>query len=784
MLWPAWVVDPVVAIASFRPRTKALRSKGTQGRSWGAQMTELGIDHLADVRAIGQGGFSTVYAARHTLFQRPVAVKVLSKLAKEKDQRRFERECEVMGRMSDHPNVVTVYQAGYTTENSPYLIMELVEGGTLADLLGRRGRLPWRQSVELIAPVCGALARAHDEGILHRDVKPENILVASDGSPKLTDFGIAYLRDATGATSTQITASWLHTAPETFENRRDERSDLYSLASTLHNLIAGTAPFWRPDDESLSPLMMRLVSEQPPALPAELAPSGLVELVLRALAKNPDERPQRASAMADQLYAVIADPPASGAGNVASGANGSPIDTTWAPPGAATISAPNLDYPPPHLSTETVAAPTPSPAIGQPTMMATSIAPSAEHRTPPPSGQPPTDRPSPGLSNRPSPGSQTLPTASLVVFRAGLGAFIVALAATIGFERDGVSLLGQSLAALAIGSAIGSWLSHQVAGQLSIGRLIAMGHGLAMVGAVLIRFWPYGLTHPGILGLGSVLVGVGVGIGSVQAAMSALDSKTGHLGLRIGSVVGAAIGAMLAGAIIRGGGPTPALMATGGVLAVAALLAAASKETPAPLASPALRAEGRQPETSSNSDGLTVFIGFVGGLVFFLHLVAVFERPDAIASHLTVAGFGVGYFGLYAATGYRGRLAHTTTGHLVVAAAFLVASALFYLWLERGLPELAIIGMAACGVALAAGTDWTDNGHGLWLGQLAAGAGALIAGLAADQFELRIAALGGAVGAVIILVWGMLGHNGQASATSTATVTDTDTDNVTERGTT
>ncbi|MCP4228416.1 MAG: serine/threonine protein kinase, partial [Actinomycetia bacterium] len=261
---------------------------------------DLGIENLGDVELIGQGGFSSVYAASHTLLKRPVAVKVLNTLTKDSERRRFERECEVLGRLSDHPNVVTVHGAGYTSDNHPYLIMELVQGGTLADLLEQRHQVEWVEAVGYLVPVVEALGRAHQESILHRDVKPENILLADD-EPRLADFGIAYLRDATGATSTHITASWLHTPPETFDNKRDERSDLYSAASTLYNLIAGQAPFWRATDDSLNPLMARLLYEQPPDLPSELAPAALNGFIQRSLAKDPDQRPQTAAQFVAEL---------------------------------------------------------------------------------------------------------------------------------------------------------------------------------------------------------------------------------------------------------------------------------------------------------------------------------------------------------------------------------------------------------------------------------------------------------------------------------------------------
>jgi serine/threonine protein kinase len=268
---------------------------------------ELGIDGLADAELIGRGGFAKVYASTDTRFGRRVAVKVLGSSLGEAERRRFDRECAILGRLSGHPNVITVYSGGYTDDGSAYLVMELVEGGTLADQLSRRGPLPWREAVDLVIPTGRALAEAHRHGILHRDVKPENILLAGD-QPRLTDFGIAYLRDATGATSTQITASWLHTPPETFSNERDERSDLYSLASTLYCLVRGHPPFWHPDDESLNPLMYRLLHDPPPPIEPPVAPAPLNELLARSLAKDPEQRPSTVAEFVALLEGISADP--------------------------------------------------------------------------------------------------------------------------------------------------------------------------------------------------------------------------------------------------------------------------------------------------------------------------------------------------------------------------------------------------------------------------------------------------------------------------------------------
>ncbi len=268
-----------------------------------ADGNELRIDHLANVRVIGQGGFSIVYAAEHSLLRQTVAVKIMPRQLRDADRRRFSRECEVMGRMSQHANVVTVLNAGYNADGAPYVMMEHVADGTLADYLERQGPVPWEAAVELMVPVAQAVGHAHEKGILHRDIKPENILL--DGlTPKLTDFGIAALRDSTGSTSTHVTASWLHTAPETFDNTRDERSDLYSLVSTLYHLVAGHAPFWQADDESLSPLMKRLMTEPPPELGRDRVPPGGNELFARCLAKDPESRPRSVEELLSLLTSV------------------------------------------------------------------------------------------------------------------------------------------------------------------------------------------------------------------------------------------------------------------------------------------------------------------------------------------------------------------------------------------------------------------------------------------------------------------------------------------------
>ncbi len=328
---------------------------------------ELGIDHLSDAEVIGRGGFATVYAATNDLLGTRVAVKVLAPLTDETDRRRFERECRVMGRVSTHPSVVTVHHAGYSAEGRPYLVMELMDGGSLADRLRTGGPLGWAEAVDHGIAVAEALGHAHAEGILHRDVKPENILVAA-GRPRLTDFGIAYLRDSTGATSASISASWLHAPPETFANRRDERSDLYSLGSTLYQLVTGHAPFWRPGEDSLNPLLYRLVNEPAPHLAPEVAPPALDALLQRCLAKDPAGRPATAAACAEELRAIRAG--TDGVGGLMVG----PAATAAAPLGM-TAAAP--------LDPTALAPAVPTPDLGMPRVVSAGLDPQSPTDGPP-----------------------------------------------------------------------------------------------------------------------------------------------------------------------------------------------------------------------------------------------------------------------------------------------------------------------------------------------------------------------------------------------------------------
>ncbi len=273
---------------------------------------DLGIADLEQFEKIGAGGFATVYKAWDRVFRRWVAVKVLQSLDA-RGQRAFDRERRLMGQFDKHANVVTPYSSGYTAIGSPYVVMEHLPGGSLQDLIERNGPLPVETAVGFIIPIAQALGAAHAAGVIHRDVKPANILLSEDDVPKLTDFGIGTIREATAiapATATQIAYTMAHSPPETFssgEDVRDERSDLYSLASTLYTLISGRTPFEsdRPSDSQLA-FMRRIEIDPVP----QTGHTPLDAFLGRAMAKDPAERHTTAIMFVEGLQDLSAESPA------------------------------------------------------------------------------------------------------------------------------------------------------------------------------------------------------------------------------------------------------------------------------------------------------------------------------------------------------------------------------------------------------------------------------------------------------------------------------------------
>jgi serine/threonine protein kinase len=256
----------------------------------------LGIEGVLGAVRVGQGSYGVVYKASQPAYGRTVAVKVLtSPLLDDDSQRRFERECRALGSLSSHPYIVTLHSAGVTADGHPYLIMDFLPGGSLASRL-TAGPIGWQEVADIGVKLASALAAAHDAGILHRDIKPENVLVSAYGEPQLADFGVAKIQGGTSTTSATITGSLAHAAPEVISGvAATAASDIWSLSSTLATLMVGYPPFHRAGDETLHPLITRILTQAPPDMRPIGVPSAICELIEAGLAKDSWERPQTAT---------------------------------------------------------------------------------------------------------------------------------------------------------------------------------------------------------------------------------------------------------------------------------------------------------------------------------------------------------------------------------------------------------------------------------------------------------------------------------------------------------
>jgi beta-lactam-binding protein with PASTA domain/predicted Ser/Thr protein kinase len=267
------------------------------------------------IRRLGGGGMGVVYQAEDMLLGRDVAVKVLRAHLAEDDafRRRFAREGRSAAALS-HPNIVQVYDVGETPEGVPYLVMEYVEGRTLERIVRERGALGEREAVDVAIQVASALAEAHRRGVVHRDIKPLNILVRADGTVKVADFGIA--RAASGATLVNtgtIVGSAHYVSPEQARGGYvDEKTDVYSLGVVLFEMLTGRTPF---QGDTAIAVALKHLQEEVPA-PSSLANVSrrLEAVVLRALEKDPSRRYPNAGALLADLEGVRAALEAGGGG--------------------------------------------------------------------------------------------------------------------------------------------------------------------------------------------------------------------------------------------------------------------------------------------------------------------------------------------------------------------------------------------------------------------------------------------------------------------------------------
>ena len=260
------------------------------------------------LECIGIGGMSNVYKARCHRLNRMVAVKILrSDLARDEDfRRRFNAESQAVAQLSS-PNIVQVYDVSKGGDLE-YIVMELIDGITLKQYMERRGRLNWRESLHFITQIMRGLAHAHSKGIIHRDIKPQNIMVLRDGSVKVADFGIACLENAAQTLTQQALGSVHYISPEQARGDHiDARSDIYSAGIVLYEMLTGRLPF---EGESAVSVAIQHLSAVPPT-PRSIDPDipDQLELIcMKAMVQDVNRRYPSAEAMIQDLDAFRKDP--------------------------------------------------------------------------------------------------------------------------------------------------------------------------------------------------------------------------------------------------------------------------------------------------------------------------------------------------------------------------------------------------------------------------------------------------------------------------------------------
>jgi len=268
----------------------------------------LGRYHILE--QLGEGGMATVYKAYDTRLERDVAVKIIRREAFPPEQlerilKRFERESKALARLT-HPNIVPVIDYG-EYEGAPYLVMPYLPGGTLKQRLGTP--MPWQEAVRLLLPIAQALDYAHEQNIIHRDIKPSNILLTGRGQPMLSDFGIAKILES-GDTAT-LTGTGVgvgtpeYMAPEQWTGGAGPQADLYSLGVVLYELVTGRKPYTA---DTPAAVLLKQATEPLPR-PRQFVrdlPEAVEKLLLKALAKRPEDRYADMAALVNALEGLLA----------------------------------------------------------------------------------------------------------------------------------------------------------------------------------------------------------------------------------------------------------------------------------------------------------------------------------------------------------------------------------------------------------------------------------------------------------------------------------------------
>ncbi len=253
------------------------------------------------LEVIGTGGMAVVYKARCHRLNRLVAIKILKEDTTQDEElsRRFHAESQAVAMLS-HPNIVSVFDVSKSSD-ADYIVMELIDGLTLKQYMQQKGVLNWREALHFAIQIAKALEHAHSRGIVHRDIKPHNIMVLKDGSVKVADFGIARITTSSNTLTREALGSVHYISPEQAKGGRvDERTDIYSLGVVLYEMLTGRTPF---DGESPVSIAIQHISERPP-LPSALnpeIPKGLEQITMHAMCPDLENRYASATELLDDL---------------------------------------------------------------------------------------------------------------------------------------------------------------------------------------------------------------------------------------------------------------------------------------------------------------------------------------------------------------------------------------------------------------------------------------------------------------------------------------------------
>lgn len=261
------------------------------------------------IEKIGGGGMALVYKAKCNLLNRFVAVKVLRPEFTNDEEfvERFRIEAQSAASLS-HPNIVSIYDVG-REENAHYIVMEYVDGVTLKEYIKNNTKLEWKEAVNIAVQICSAIDHAHRKRIVHRDIKPHNILMTKDGIAKVTDFGIARAVSSSTITMVGSTIGSVHYfSPEQARGGfTDEKSDLYSIGIALYEMVTGRVPFDGETPVAVALKHLQDVAEQPNNIDKEI-PRGVNDIIMRAIEKEQSKRYQSASEMLEDLNKALKDP--------------------------------------------------------------------------------------------------------------------------------------------------------------------------------------------------------------------------------------------------------------------------------------------------------------------------------------------------------------------------------------------------------------------------------------------------------------------------------------------